>query len=146
MIRDSRGQVLFQTALLLFALLAFLGLIIDGSLVLAHYRRAQLTADTAAHAASHAVSIEVFYNSNAVVLASQAATTRAQWIIHRNGRALDGRPLLVNPQVYCGPNWVVVTGQGRSPTFFMRVFGIDEVRIPIRSTAYPAFGIEREWQ
>ncbi|HIE37973.1 MAG TPA: hypothetical protein EYP77_02705, partial [Anaerolineae bacterium] len=79
-VHDEGGQVLYQTALGLMALLAFLGLVVDGGVMLANYRRAQLTADTAAHAASHAVSIEVFYNTNAVVL-SGAARERANRII-----------------------------------------------------------------
>jgi len=145
-IEDKRGQVLYQTALGLMTLLAFLGLIIDGGLMLANYRRAQLAADTAAQAASHAVSIEVFWRTNQVVLASQAATERAQWILDQNGAATDGRPLLANVQIECGANWVRVIGQARLRTFFMRMFGIPEVRVPVRSVAYPAYGIEWEWQ
>jgi len=144
--REEKGQVLYQTALGLMVLLVFLGLAIDGGVMLANYRRAQITADTAAQAASHAVSIEVFYETNAVVIASEAARQRAQWVIANNGIATDGRPLLVNPQVLCGANWVRVTGQARLPTFFMRAFGIPEVHIPVHSIAYPAYGIEYEWE
>lgn len=145
-IKDQRGQVLYQTALGMMTLLVFLGLIVDGGLMLANYRRVQLTVDTAAQAASHAVSIEVFWRTNQVVLASQAATERAQWIIDQNNVAVDGRPLLDNVQITCGANWVRVTGQARLRTYFMRMFGIPEVRVAVRSTAYPAYGIEREWQ
>ena len=145
-LEDDRAQVLYQTALGLMTLLAFLGLIVDGGLMLANYRRAQLTADTAAQAASHAVSIEVFWRTNQVVLASQAATKRAQWIIEQNSVATDGRPLLTNVQIVCGANWVRVTGQARLRTFFMRMFGLPEVHVPVRSVAYPAYGIEWEWQ
>lgn len=145
-VRGEQGQVLYQTALGLTALLVFVGLVVDGGLMLANYRRAQLAADTAAQAASHAVSIEVFWNTNAVVLAGEAARNRAEWIVEENGRATDGRPLLVNPQVTVGPNRVRVVGQARLPTFFMRMFGVREVVVPVRSVAYPAYGIEREWQ
>lgn len=145
-LKDNRGQVLYQTALGLMTLLAFLGLIVDGGLMLANYRRAQLTVDTAAQAASHAVSIEVFWRTNQVVLASQAARDRADWIIAQNSTAIDGRPLLTDVQVACGANWVRVTGKARLRTFFMRMFGVPEVVVPVRSTAYPAYGIEWEWQ
>lgn len=145
-LEDERGQVLYQTALGLMTLLVFLGLVVDGGLMLANYRRAQLTVDTAAQAASHAVSIEVFWTSNSVVLASQIAENRARWIIDRNGVATNGRRLLENVQVACGTNWVRVTGQAHLPTFFMRMFGIPEVSVPVRSVAYPAYGIEREWE
>jgi uncharacterized membrane protein len=145
-LEDERGQVLYQTALGLMTLLVFLGLVIDGGLMLANYRRAQLTADTAAQAASHAVSIEVFWASNSVVLASEAAEDRAEWIIDQNGIATDGRRLLENVQVTCGANWVRVTGRAQLPTFFMRMFGIPEVHVPVRSVAYPAYGIEHEWE
>lgn len=143
---DERGQVLYQAALGLTTLLVFLGLVVDGGLMLANYRRAQLTADTAAQAASHAVSIEVFWESNAVALAPEAARERAEWIVAQNGVATDGRRLLENVQVTCGANWVRVTGQAQLPTFFMRMFGIPEVHVPVRSVAYPAFGIEHEWE
>lgn len=149
-IQDERGQILYQTALGLTTLLVFLGLIVDGGLMLANYRRAQLAADTAAQAASHAVSIEVFWASNQVVLAAEAARARALWIINRNAQAvLPGggtRQLLTNVDVVCGARWVRVTGEARLPTFFMRMFGIPEVRVSVRSIAYPAYGIETEWQ
>lgn len=147
---DERGQVLYQTALGLTALLVFLGLVVDGGLMLTNYRRAQLTADTAAQAAGHAVSIEVFWNTNAVVLAGEAARNRAEWIVEQNGRAvLPGggqRDLLSDVQIVAGANWVRVTGQAHLPTFFMRMFGIPEVVVPVRSVAYPAYGIEQEWE
>jgi len=146
MLKDEQGQVLYQTALGLMTLLVFLGLVVDGGLMLVNYRRAQLTADTAAQAASHAVSIEVFWASNAVVLAGEAARDRAEWIVEENGRTTDGQPLLVNPQITVGPNWVRVVGQARLPTFFMRMFGVPEVAVPVQSVAYPAYGIEHEWQ
>lgn len=148
---DDQGQILYQTALGLIALLALLGLVVDGGLVLVNYRRAQLTADTAAQAGSHAVSIEVFVASNSVVLAPEAAEDRAEWIIQQNGYAVTPgggkRPLFHTVDIYAGTGqWIRVSGEARLPTFFMRMFGIDEVRVPIESVAYPAFGIEYEGQ
>lgn len=146
-VREEEGQVLFQAAIGLVALLVFLGLVIDGGLMLANYRRAQLTADTAAQAASHAVSIEVFWASNSVALAPQAARERAAWIIQHNGVSSDGRELFSSTQVrIVNGREVIVTGSARLPTFFMRMFGIPEVNVPVRSVAYPAYGIEQEWQ
>jgi uncharacterized membrane protein len=148
--RSEQGGVLYQTALGLTCLLVFVGLVVDGGLMLANYRRAQLTADTAAQAGSHAVSVEVFWGSNAVVLAAEAAEQRAMWVVEQNGTAIlpggGTRPLLRDVQVVCGANWIQVTGEARLPTFFMRMFGIPEVRIPVKSIAYPAFGIEFEGQ
>lgn len=147
---EERGQVLYQTALLLLPLLALLGLLVDGGLMLANYRRAQLTADTAAQAASHAVSREVFVASNRVALAPEAAKARARYIIEQNGYAIvpggGKRALLQNVTITVGPKgeWVRVTGRAELRTLFMRMFGIEKVRVAVDSVAYPAYGIRHE--
>jgi len=137
----ERGQVLFQTALFLPLLFILVGLVVDGGLILANYRRAQIAADTAAHAASHQVSREVFYNSNQVVLAWEQAVRNA----HDYG-SFNSHGQVVIQDIVVGPNWVRVEGEVALPTIFMRFVGIPELRVRVVGEAYPAYGIDYEWQ
>lgn len=118
-------------------------------LMFADYRRAQVAADTAAHAASHCVSREVFYTSNQVVLAWEQAVYNA----HDYG-SYNSHGQVIIQRIVVGPNWVRVEGEALLPTVFMRFVGIPELRVPPRvlvavravGEAYPAYGIDYEWQ
>ncbi len=137
----EQGQVLFQTALFLPLLFILIGLVVDGGLMFANYRRAQIAVDTAAHAASHQVSREVFYNTNQVVLAWQSALDRAT-----DYGTYNAHGQLIIRNIIVGPNWVRVEGEALLPTVFMRFVGISELRVRVVGEAYPAYGIDYEWQ
>jgi len=137
----EQGQVLFQTALFLPLLFILIGLVVDGSLMFTNYRRAQIAADTAAHAASHCVSREVFYTSNQVVLAWEQAVYNA----HDYG-SYNSHGQVIIQHIVVGPNWVRVEGEALLPTIFMRFVGIPELRVRVVGEAYPAYGIDYEWQ
>ena len=137
----EQGQVLFQTALFLPLLFILIGLVVDGGLMFANYRRAQIAVDTAAHAASHQVSREVFYDTNQVVLAWEAALERAT-----DYGAYNSHGQLIITNIIVGPNWVRVEGEALLPTVFMRFVGIPELHVRVVGEAYPAYGIDYEWQ
>jgi hypothetical protein len=137
----EQGQVLFQTALFLPILFILLGLVVDGGLMFANYRRAQIAADTAAHAASHRVSREVFYESNAVSLAWEQAVVAA-----RDYAAYNSHGRMVIRRITVGSNWVRVEADAILPTIFMRFVGVPEIRVRVVGEAYPAYGIDVEGQ
>jgi Flp pilus assembly protein TadG len=140
--QDERGQALFQTALFLPLLLVVLGLVVDGGLLLTSYRRAQIAADTAAHAASHQISIEVFVESNQVVLGAPAFDKALEY-----GRTNSYGHLALNTVSILNQGRLVrVTGHASLPTCFMRLVGISSITVPVVGEAYPAYGIEEEWQ
>jgi hypothetical protein len=121
-----------------------IGLVVDGGLILAHYRRAQIAADTAAHAASHQISIEVFMETNQVVLSAVAMEEAIKYARY-NSHA--GQELVINEiSILDEGRLVRVTGQASLPTAFMRLVGIPEVNVTVVGKAYPAYGIDEEWQ
>lgn len=141
-IQNERGQTLLQTALFLPLLIAIIGLVVDGGLLLANYRRAQIAADTAAHAASHQISIEVFMEANQVVLAAPAFEKALQYgTYNSHGQLAIHTIALLNEG-----RLVRVTGAASLPTVFMRLVGINSVTVSVVGEAYPAYGIEYEWQ
>ena len=140
--KDERGQALFQTALFLPLLLVVLGLVVDGGLLLTSYRRTQIAADTAAHAASHQISIEVFVESNQVVLGAPAFDKALEY-----GTTNSYGHLALNTVSILNQGRLVrVTGHASLPTVFMRLVGISSITVPVVGEAYPAYGIEEEWQ
>ena len=141
-VKSQRGQALFQTALFLPLLVVILGLVVDGGLLFANYRRAQIAADTAAHAASHQISIEVFVESNQVVLAAPAFDKALRYGTHNSHGNLAIRTVSILNQ----GRLVRVTGEAALPTCFLRLVGISSLSVPVVGEAYPAYGIEQEWQ
>lgn len=140
---SERGQVLFQTALFLPVLLILIGLVVDGGLLLTSYRRAQIVADTAAHAASHRVSIDVFWDTNEVVLSPSVAYRKANEYIGYNqppGTIITVRDITI------GPTWVQVDCRASLPTTFLKIVGIPHVNVDVTGVAYAAYGIDYEWQ
>jgi hypothetical protein len=138
---NEQGQTLFQAALFLPILLVMLGLVVDGGLMFANYRRAQVAADTAAHAASLQVSREVFWESNSVALAWEKSANVA-----REYGDYNSRGQMVIRRVAVGPNWVRVEADAILPTIFFRFLGVPDIRVRVVGEAYPAYGIDQEWQ
>lgn len=142
---DQSGQIMFQTAVGLMALLALVGFTIDGGILLARYQRDKTALDIAAQVASHAIDWPYFESTQQVRLDYAAAYNQAQYYA-----SLNSRNTIRNITVYTwppqNPQQVIVAGTARIPTGFWRVIGINEVNIRMTSIARPAHGISRERQ
>jgi uncharacterized membrane protein len=139
--RDERGQYLIQTVILLPMLMILTGLVIDGGWMYWQYRRAEITVSAAAQAASHAIDVEYFRQTNQVQLNLGEAWDVAQgfiWINQRGHMQVQG--------IWVGEDEIVVAATAYVDTLFLRFAGIN--RLPLRAIgrAYPAFGINREGQ
>ncbi len=142
---DESGQILFQTAIALVALLALVGFTVDGGIMLARYQRAKTALDIAAQVASHAVDWPYFESTQQVRLDFSQAYNLAQYYA-----GLNSRNTVHNLSVYTwppnAPTQVIVAGTARIPTGFWRMLGINEVSIRMTSIARPAHGISKEGQ
>lgn len=142
---DQSGQIMFQTAVGLMALLALVGFTIDGGILLARYQRDKTALDIAAQVASHAIDWPYFESTQQVRLDYAQAYNLAQYYA-----SLNSRNTIRNITVYTwppqNPQQVIVAGTARIPTGFWRVVGVNEVNIRMTSIARPAHGISRERQ
>lgn len=143
--RDEHGQIMFQTAVALVALLALVGFTIDGGIMLARYERAKTALDIAAQVASHAIDWPYFESTQQIRLDYAQAHNLAQYYA-----GLNSRNTIRNITVYTWPpqrpQQVIVAGTARIPTGFWRIVGINEINIRMTSIARPAYGISRERQ
>ncbi len=143
--QDQSGQIMFQTAVGLMALLALVGFTIDGGILLARYQRDKTALDIASQVASHAVDWPYFESTQQVRLDYAQAYNLAQYYA-----SLNSRSTIRNITVYTwppnAPTQVIVAGTAHIPTGFWRVVGVNEVNIRMTSIARPAHGISRERQ
>jgi len=142
---DESGQIMFQTAIALVALLALVGFTIDGGVLLARYQRDKTALDIASQVASHAIDWPYFESTQQVRLDYTQAYSLAQYYA-----SLNSRNTIRNISVYTWPPYaprqVVVAGTASIPTGFWRMVGINEINIRMVSIARPAHGIGREGQ
>ena len=142
---DESGQIMFQTAIALVALLALVGFTIDGGVLLARYQRDKTALDIASQVASHAIDWPYFESTQQVRLDYAQAYNLAQYYA-----SLNSRNTIRNISVYTwppnAPRQVVVAGTASIPTGFWRMVGINEINIRMVSIARPAHGIGREGQ
>ncbi len=143
--QDQSGQIMFQTAVALVALLALVGFTIDGGVLLARYQRDKTALDIAAQVASHAIDWPYFESTQQVRLDYAQAYNQAQFYA-----SLNSRNTIRNIGVYTwppnAPDQVVVAGTAHIPTGFWRMLGINEINIRMTSIARPAHGIGQEGQ
>ncbi len=137
----NRGQIASMFALLLPVLLGLVGLVIDGGVAMVQYRRAQVALDSAALAAATQLDRERFTADDTVQLSSAAAVGEAIRYAQEN----DQGQLFVTGINVAGAR-VVVHGTVTSPTIFMRIFGINQVRLNLSSRAELKYGITEEGQ
>ena len=144
-ILNESGQIMFQTAIALVALLALVGFTIDGGVLLARYQRDKTALDIASQVASHAIDWPYFESTQQVRLDYALAYSLAQYYA-----SLNSRNTIRNISVYTwppnAPRQVVVAGTASIPTGFWRMVGINEINIRMVSIARPAHGIGREGQ
>ncbi|CAG0945069.1 hypothetical protein ANRL1_02101 [Anaerolineae bacterium] len=138
---DERGQYLVQTVVLLPMLMILVGLVLDGGSMYWQYRRAEITVNAAAQAASHAIDVEYFRQTNQVRLDSGEAWSAASGFVNINQR---GQMQVTGIQI--GNNQVIVNANAEVQTIFFRLAGISSLSMRVEGRAYPAFGINMEGQ
>ena len=139
--RDERGSILVQTVILLPVMLMLIGLVLDGGWMYWQYRRAEVTVNAAAQAASHAIDINNFRATNQVRLDQGEAAAIAGDFIQLNRRGI-----LTLTAVRASRDRITVDATAQIPTIFFRLAGISLLTVQVQGTAYPAFGINREGQ
>ncbi|MCC7362700.1 MAG: pilus assembly protein [Anaerolineales bacterium] len=140
-LKAGRGQIAVMFALLLPVMLGVVGLVVDGGLAMIQYRRGQVTVDSAALAAATQLNEDGFIADNTVELASADAYFAALQYADENGQghvAITG--------VSISGTQVAVFGTITSPTIFMRIFGIGQVRMHVAATSELKYGITEEGQ
>ena len=138
---DERGQYLVQTVMLLPLMMILVGLVLDGGWMYWQYRRAEIAVAAAAQAASHAIDVEYFRQTNQVRLDTGEAYRAASGYVNINER---GQVQVTG--IYVGPNRVVVNANAQIHTIFLRLAGISSLAMRVEGQAYPAFGINTEGQ
>ena len=139
--RDTTGQYLVQTVVLLPMMMILVGLVLDGGWMYWQYRRAEIAVNAAAQAASHAIDVEYFRETNQVRLDQGEAWNTASGFVNINQR---GQMQVTG--IYVGDNQVVVDANAQVQTIFFRLAGISSLSMRVEGRAYPAFGINVERQ
>ena len=136
-----RGQIAVMFALLLPVLLGISGLVIDGGAAMVNYRRGQVALDSAALAAATRLNKDEFTETNTVDLEAGSAYYLSTSYAFDNAHGI----LSITGIEVTGAQ-VVVYGTVSSPTVFMRIFGINQVRLHLSSRAELKYGITEEGQ
>ena len=139
--RDERGQYLVQTVILLPMMMILVGLVLDGGWMYWQYRRAEIAVNASAQAASHAIDVECFRETNQVRLDAGEAWSAASGFVNINQR---GQMQVTG--IYIGNNQVIVDANAQVQTIFFRLAGISSLSMRVEGRAYPAFGINVEGQ
>jgi Flp pilus assembly protein TadG len=139
--QSESGQVLVQTVILLPMMMILVGLVLDGGWMYWQYRRSEIAVNTAAQAASHAIDVDYFRETNQVRLDQGAAWDAASGFLNINQRGQ-----MQVSGIFIGNNQVVVDANAQAQTIFFRLAGISTLSMRVQGRAYPAFGINRENQ
>ena len=118
--------------------LAIVGLAADGGLVFSARRELQNVADSAARAGAQQIDVRAYRESRgrAVVLDEPAARRIAAEYAATQGASRDTR-------IEVEPSRVQVGLSRDAPTSFLRLVGVDSVRVTAAATAEVRHGIER---
>jgi len=139
--KDEAGQYLVQTVILLPMMMILVGLVLDGGWMYWQYRRAEIAVNAAAQAASHAIDVEHFRETNQVRLDAGEAWSAASGFVNINQR---GQMQVTG--IFIGNNQVIVNANAQVQTIFFRLAGISSLSMRVEGRAYPAFGINVEGQ
>ncbi len=140
-IKKEQGSILVITVLLLPLMLVLVGLAVDGGMMYLQYQRVSRTANLGAQAASHAIDEQYFARTNRIRLDYPRAMAFAQQ--YANGNSTYNIHVT---NVIVRERQVEVTAMTTYRTFFMQIGGAREITLHIKGKAYPAYGIDREWQ
>ncbi|MPZ16149.1 MAG: hypothetical protein GEU73_17325 [Chloroflexi bacterium] len=136
--RAESGQVMVWAAVMLPLFLSVVGLAIDGGVVFSARRELQSVADASARAGAMQIDEGVYRGSAGatVVLDTDAARQVAAEFIVSQGPSLAGN-------ISAASDRVVVQVSRDVPTSFLRLVGIETVRIRATAPADVRYGIER---
>ncbi len=132
---DESGQALALTAIFLMGLVAVVGLVADGGLVMAQRRDLQHAADAAAAAGAMQLDEAAYRASGGAVVVLDPGAAREAAIVRLIGE--DGTDITVQADAAR----VEVELSREAATTFLRVLGIAQVEISARSSAEPRAGI-----
>lgn len=130
---DERGQVMAFAALAMVGLISVVGLVADGGTVFAARRDLQNAADAAAIAGAMQLDIDAYRATGALVLDEAAAQAAAIEYLQAEGD--------VEYSVRVSPEAVDVSVARNASTTFLRLVGVDDVRLSAQSSASPRHGI-----
>ncbi len=139
--QDNRGEYLLQFVLIFPLLIVMTGLVIDGGYMYQQYRLAETTVEAAAQAASHAIDVQHFRETDEVILDGALAPAIASQFVNLN----KGKNLK-QVQIAVAPRLITVQGTAEIPTIFFRIFGINSLTVNVVGRGYPAYGINVEGQ
>lgn len=134
------GQVAVWLVILLPVLLALVGLVFDGGMLYAQYRRGRWAADGAAVAAANSIDPALYANTGQVKLDSGLAYGAARKY------ALANDPALNLHSVAIAGNTVQVRGTLTIRPSFLSLFGVGPVTLNISGEERPAWGITQAGQ
>jgi len=132
---DESGQALALTAIFLMGLVAVVGLVADGGLVMTQRRDLQHAADAAAAAGAMQLDEAAYRASGGAVVVLDPGAAREAAIVRLIGE--DG----MDHAVYADGTRVEVEVSRQATTAFLRVLGVGEVAITARAVAEPRFGV-----
>lgn len=122
-------------------MMILVGLVLDGGWMYWQYRRAEIAVNAAAQAASHAIDVDYFRETNQVRLDQGEVWNAASGFVNINQR---GQMQVTG--IYIGNNQVVVDANAQVQTIFFRLARISVLTMRVEGRAYPAFGINTEGQ
>ncbi len=140
-LQNQSGQFLVQAVILLPMMMILVGLVLDGGWMYWQYRRAEIAVNAAAQAASHAIDVDYFRETNQVRLSVGEAWDAASGFVNINAR---GQMQVTGIQV--SDRQVVISANAQVQTIFFRLAGISTLTMRVEGRAYPAFGINTEGQ
>ena len=137
---DESGQAAVWLIVLLPVLLGLVGLVFDGGMMYAQYRRARWAADGAAVAAANAIDPVLYTHTGQVKLDAGLAYGTARRY------ALENDPALNLGSVSLDNNTVRVRGTLQIQPSFLSLFGVGLMTLTISGQERPAWGIARQGQ
>ena len=135
---DQAGQVIVWTVVLLPLFLAVIGLVIDAGLVFDARRELQNVADSAARAGAMQIDQRAYRETSGAAVVLDMASARQVAADYLAGQG-SGPAATIAVE----PRRVVVQASREVPTSFLRIVGIDAVRIAATAPAEVRYGIER---
>jgi Flp pilus assembly protein TadG len=139
-VQDEKGQAAVWLVILLPVLLALVGLVFDGGMLYAQYRRGRWAADGAAVAAANAIDPVRYAESGQVKLDAGLVYGTARKY------AQDNDPALSVSGVSIVGNAVQVRSTLTIRPSFLSLFGVGPVTLKITGQERPAWGISQQGQ
>lgn len=132
------GQAILWVLVMMPLFLSVVGLAIDGGIVFGARRELQNVADSAARAGAMQIDQAVYRESTGSMLVLDKAAARQVAAEYVAGQGRD-----VSAVIEAEPGRVVVQVSREVPTGFLRLLGINTVRIVATAPASVRYGIER---